>query len=60
MKRVNSFASDSATGSGWFKIWHDGYSDGKFCTERLRSSGGMMAFTVPKDLARYEVDPRSR
>lgn len=51
MKRIASFARDPAQGTGWFKVWQDGYRDGKFCTERLRASGGMMMnVTVPKDL----------
>ncbi|KAH0613336.1 uncharacterized protein H6S33_009716 [Morchella sextelata] len=52
MKSVNSFTDQApANGPGWFKIWHDGFRDGVFCTERLRASGGKMTVTIPKDLA---------
>lgn len=49
LKKVNAF-SDQASGAGWFKIWHYGYENGKFCTEVLRERGGMMSVTIPQDL----------
>lgn len=49
LKKVNGFG-DQASGTGWFKIWHYGYENGKFCTEILRERGGMMSVTIPRDL----------
>ncbi|KAG0134965.1 glycoside hydrolase family 61 protein [Tuber indicum] len=53
MKKVNSF-NDAIEGNGWFKIWHKGYENGRFCAEELRRNGGIMSATVPKDLAAGE------
>lgn len=54
MKKVGSF-NDAVEGDGWFKIWHEGYESGMFCTERLRNNGGIMSARVPQDLAAYVV-----
>jgi hypothetical protein len=54
MKKVDAF-NDKVAGAGWFKIWHYGFEDGVFCTEKLRASGGMMNVTVPKDLQGYAL-----
>ncbi|KAL7274969.1 hypothetical protein RUND412_002100 [Rhizina undulata] len=51
MKRVNNATTDTGSGSGWFKIWTDGYQDGAFCTDRLIANGGKMTVKIPKDLA---------
>ena len=59
MKRVDDFKTTPAAGGGWFKIWHDGYSNGEFCVERLRRNNGMMEVTIPQDLAGYLLAPSS-
>lgn len=50
MKRMGNSGNGSVSGGGWFKIWHDGFRDGEFCTERLRRNGNRMEVTVPRDL----------
>jgi hypothetical protein len=53
MKRMGPGGSGEVAGDGWFKIWHDGFRDGAFCTERLRRNGNKMDFSIPSDLAGY-------
>lgn len=43
-----------ASGGGWFKIFHDGYKNGAWCSKRIRDNGGRMKFTIPTDLAAGE------
>lgn len=52
MKKIDQ-NQQSLAGAGWFKIFHDGVSNGKFCTDRLRANGNKMTFRIPKDLAGY-------
>lgn len=40
-----------ASGDGWFKIFHDGVKDGKFCSQRIIENGGKMKVRLPTDLA---------
>jgi len=53
MKRVASAVNDTATGSGWFKIFEDGYdsSTKQWCTEKLMKANGLLSVDVPSDLA---------
>ncbi|CCX04393.1 family 61 glycoside hydrolase [Pyronema domesticum] len=51
MKRMGLGGSGAVAGGGWFKIWHDGFRDGAFCTERLRRNGNKMDFSIPSNLA---------
>ena len=51
MKKMGEGGSGSVAGGGWFKIWEDGFRDGKFCTDRLRENGNKMSVTIPSDLA---------
>jgi hypothetical protein len=48
-------ASKSVAGDGWFKVFHDGYHDGDFCTERIRKNNNKLTFSIPKDLAGYVI-----
>ncbi|TGZ84919.1 hypothetical protein EX30DRAFT_337370 [Ascodesmis nigricans] len=50
MKRMEH-GQGSLAGGGWFKIWHDGVYNGKFCSDRIRENGNKMDFTIPRDLA---------
>jgi len=38
------------SGDGWFKIFDDGFRDGKFCATRLMENDGKMTFKLPTDL----------
>lgn len=51
-KKVDSAISDKASGDGWFKLWEEGYDEsaGKWCTEKLIASQGLMSVTLPKGL----------
>ncbi|KAI5804989.1 glycosyl hydrolase family 61-domain-containing protein [Geopyxis carbonaria] len=49
MKRMGSNGAGTVAGGGWFKIWHDGVTNGLWCSERVRTNN-QMAFTIPKSL----------
>jgi len=51
MKSVSSF-SDSAAGSGWFKIFEDGYSPetNKWAVDKLIANKGLLSINLPTDL----------
>ncbi|KAI0161180.1 glycoside hydrolase family 61 protein [Hypoxylon sp. FL1284] len=51
-KQIKDMATDSAAGPGWMKLWEDGYDSatGKWCTEKLIDSDGLMTFNVPESL----------
>ncbi|KAA8904673.1 family 61 glycoside hydrolase [Sphaerosporella brunnea] len=51
MKQMGAKGSGNVAGGGWFKIWHDGFHDGEFCTNRLRKNSNRMDVTIPADLA---------
>ncbi|THV49177.1 hypothetical protein BGAL_0208g00290 [Botrytis galanthina] len=53
MKRVASAINDTAVGSGWFKIWDEGYDNStqKWCTEKLIQNKGYLSVNIPSDLA---------
>ncbi|KAJ1822332.1 hypothetical protein LPJ56_000867 [Coemansia sp. RSA 2599] len=36
---------------GWFKIFEEGYTGGKWCSTNLNNNGGLLNVTIPKDLA---------
>jgi len=45
-------SKNSATGSGWIKLWDEGY-DGtakKWCTEKLIANKGLLSFEIPEGL----------
>ncbi|KAF1347068.1 glycosyl hydrolase family 61-domain-containing protein, partial [Delphinella strobiligena] len=52
LKKVDSAETDTATGSGWFKIWDEGYDEtaGKWCTEKLIDNDGHLSITIPDTL----------
>ncbi|KAJ1882046.1 hypothetical protein H4R99_004847 [Coemansia sp. RSA 1722] len=35
---------------GWFKIYEEGYNNGKWCSTNLNNNGGQLNVTIPKDL----------
>lgn len=51
-KQISDMATDSAAGSGWFKLWDEGYdeSSGKWCTEKLIDNNGLMSIEIPTGL----------
>jgi hypothetical protein len=53
MKKMGAKGSGDVTGGGWFKIWHDGFRDGEFCTNRIRNNNNRMDVKIPSDLASY-------
>lgn len=50
MKKVSDSTKSPGTGAGWFKIWEDGFHDGKFCAQRIIDNGGRMTVRIPRDL----------
>jgi hypothetical protein len=52
MKKVTDPTTDPGHGSGWFKIWEQGYdsSSGKWCTEELIENNGRLSVSMPSDL----------
>jgi len=50
MKAVNDATTAPGPGSGWFKIFDDGYRDGKFCSQRIIDNGGKLTIKLPRDL----------
>ena len=50
MKKVDDATKDPGYGEGWFKIYEDGYKDGKWCNDRVNNQGGWLYATIPKDL----------
>lgn len=42
---------DDPSQLSWFKIDEDGYSDGKWASQKLRENGGTWTLTVPEDIA---------
>ncbi|KAI1813699.1 lytic polysaccharide monooxygenase [Poronia punctata] len=51
-KQVQDMADDKATGSGWFKLWHEGYDSNtkQWCTEKLIANKGLLSFEIPDGL----------
>ncbi|KAI1489401.1 glycosyl hydrolase family 61-domain-containing protein [Biscogniauxia mediterranea] len=49
---TNMSAEDAAAGPGWIKLWDEGYDAGagKWCTEKLIDSGGLLSVAVPASL----------
>eukprot|EP01114_Cavostelium_apophysatum_P002258 TRINITY_DN1198_c0_g1_i1.p1 TRINITY_DN1198_c0_g1~~TRINITY_DN1198_c0_g1_i1.p1 ORF type:complete len:285 (-),score=50.50 TRINITY_DN1198_c0_g1_i1:171-1025(-) len=44
--------SNTGTGDVWFKIYEDGYSNGKWgCPDNLKANDGKVTVTIPSDLA---------
>lgn len=52
MKKINS-ESDEVTGSGWFKIYFDGYdtATGEWGTDHMNANNGLVTTNIPSDLA---------
>lgn len=50
MKAVTDATKSPGYGAGWFKIWEDGYRDGKFCAQRIIDNNGRMTVRIPNDL----------
>ncbi|KAI5807271.1 family 61 glycoside hydrolase [Peziza echinospora] len=50
LRKVSDINTSNAAGGGWFKIFEDGYRDGKFCSQRIIDSGGRMTVTIPRDI----------
>ncbi len=52
IKKVDDMFADDAAGSGWFKIWEDGYDtdSGKWCVDRLVEKKGLMSVDLPSGL----------
>lgn len=51
-KQVDDMANDEATGSGWIKLWDEGYdaTAKKWCTEKLIDNKGLLSFEIPEGL----------
>ncbi|KAI1377642.1 glycoside hydrolase family 61 protein [Hypoxylon crocopeplum] len=51
-KQVKDMATDSAAGSGWIKLWDEGYdeSTGQWCTEKVIANNGLMSIDIPTSL----------
>ncbi|KAH8736022.1 glycosyl hydrolase family 61-domain-containing protein [Ilyonectria robusta] len=52
IKKVDDMFSTPAAGSGWFKIWEDGYdvASDTWCTDTLRSNNGHLSVDLPTGL----------
>lgn len=52
LKKVDSAVTDSGTGTGWFKIWDEGYDEdaGKWCTEKIIDNNGHLFVDIPDTL----------
>ena len=50
MKKVQDATKDPGYGSGWFKIYEDGYRDGDWCSARINKNGGKLVVSIPRDL----------
>lgn len=52
VKKVDDMFTDDAAGSGWFKIWEDGYDaeSGQWCVDRLVEKKGLMSVELPSGL----------
>lgn len=50
-KSVSNF-DQNAGGSGWFKIWHDGYDDSskKWAVQKVIENNGLLSIKVPEGL----------
>lgn len=51
-KQVSNMSSTPAAGTGWFKLWEEGYNNmtGKWCTESLIDAEGLMSIQIPEGL----------
>ncbi|KAI1854037.1 hypothetical protein JX265_003639 [Neoarthrinium moseri] len=47
LKKVGDATSDSGIGSGWFKIFQDGYSNGVWGTSKVINNAGKQAIPIP-------------
>ncbi|KAK0621612.1 glycosyl hydrolase family 61-domain-containing protein [Bombardia bombarda] len=52
LKAVSKMDGDSAAGSGWFKIWDEGYvsSTNKWATQKLIDQKGLLSIKLPSGL----------
>ncbi|KAI1329742.1 lytic polysaccharide monooxygenase [Xylariaceae sp. FL0255] len=52
VKQVQTMATDSGAGAGWIKLWDEGYDEtaGKWCTEKLMDTNGLLSFVIPAGL----------
>ncbi|KAF7548577.1 hypothetical protein G7Z17_g6955 [Cylindrodendrum hubeiense] len=52
IKKVDNILTSAAAGSGWFKIWEDGYDveSDTWCTDTLRSNNGHLSVDLPTGL----------
>ncbi|XXH01300.1 hypothetical protein Hte_007656 [Hypoxylon texense] len=47
LKKVDDATTDKGYGSGWFKIQHDGYSNGVWGTSKVINNQGKQPITIP-------------
>lgn len=45
--QVDSATQTNVTGLKWFKIYHDGYTDGVWGVDRLIQNKGKVSFSIP-------------
>ncbi|KAK7927742.1 glycoside hydrolase family 61 protein [Apiospora marii] len=61
IKQVGNMATSTAAGSGWVKIWDEGYDSttGKWCTEKLIDNQGLLSVRIPTNVptGNYLVRP---
>lgn len=50
MKKVADSTKSPGSGEGWFKIYHEGYRNGQWCSERIAANNGKLSIRVPKDI----------
>ncbi|KAK7956778.1 endoglucanase B [Apiospora aurea] len=52
IRQVGDMATSTAAGSGWVKIWDEGYDSatGKWCTEKLIDNDGLLSVQIPTNV----------
>ncbi|KAI1871537.1 uncharacterized protein JN550_004531 [Neoarthrinium moseri] len=48
LKKVSDATKDNGVGSGWFKIQHEGFNNGKWGTDSVINSGGNQKIHIPE------------
>lgn len=51
LKKVTNAKTDSGVGTGWFKIQHGGYINGKWATNQVIDNQGNQVIHIPKCIA---------